>query len=50
MSHLQFLKEKKFNTQRKGPNPMAMCVQNRPWNGLDLKIFGMDWIVILNHF
>jgi hypothetical protein len=28
---------------------MAMCAQNRPWNGLDLKIFGMDWIVKINH-
>jgi hypothetical protein len=23
--------------------------QNRPWNGLDLKVFEMIWIVILNY-
>jgi hypothetical protein len=49
MLHPKNLKEK-FNDQRKDPNTMAMCAQNRPRNGLDLKIFGMDLIVILNHF
>jgi hypothetical protein len=23
--------------------------QNRPWNGLDLKVFEMIWIVFLNY-
>jgi len=40
----QIFKRKKFNDQRKDPNAMAMCAQNRPWNGLDLKILGMGWI------
>jgi hypothetical protein len=34
--------------KKKDPKTKVTCAQNKLWNGLDLKIFEIDWIVILN--
>jgi hypothetical protein len=45
VEHAKSSRKKKLDALNEDPKTKPTCAQNRPtWNGLDLKVFKMDWI------